>query len=128
MHALSSAPRAVPGARVERDPVREHVDRELAHVLGDAEVAAVEQRARLRGAAQRDRAARRHADRDRLVVARLADDLRARSETSASWNLMPAATRCIASTSACVSTGSSAGSAVAAGSSRSTAASSAGSG
>src|SRR5258706_5848033 len=43
---------AVPRARVERDPVREHVDRELPDGFRDAEVAAVEQRARLRGAAQ----------------------------------------------------------------------------
>ena len=42
------------GARVDDDPVREHVDREVAHIFGDAVVPPVYERPSLGGPSQRD--------------------------------------------------------------------------
>jgi len=52
----------------------EHVDREVSHVFGNAKVAAIHQRTRLRGAPHRDGSARRDADLEHFVRAGFADN------------------------------------------------------
>ena len=101
----------------------EHVDGEIAHVLGDAEVAAVDERARLR--ARRSAIAPRGETPKASAswLARLVHD-REQVGDQRVVELDAGGERCMASTSRVPSTGSSPGSAVAAGSSRSTAASS----
>jgi hypothetical protein len=62
-------------SRIDHHAVGQHVDRQVAHVVRDAVVAAVYQRARLGGAAQRNRAARGHAGFQLFALAGLADQV-----------------------------------------------------